>query len=297
MKKVFEYIATLLLLLAVGTSCEEGNDNWKVITAVPTGLYITGDATIYSAAATSSQLTTPAFDNAPEGTNIVGIYTWLKSSGSFTMLEVDSEGNEINYGSGESVATTPAPTYRLTVGGSPFTVAKDGLYYVAFNKADNQLTVIPTDFGIIGDATPQQWNDETAMAGALNEAQATVEYTIKDVTLDKKEMKFRYLHNWGVDIPYQGATVKMHSNMGAVAKGAISEAFSECKGGGDNFTVGKAGIYDVTLKLDLRTGVFFCSGYLYGRRHFKCYVTRKDVCCWCTMGLEVGKCTGNDTGT
>ena len=35
MKKVFEYIATLLLLLAVGTSCEEGNDNWKVITAVP----------------------------------------------------------------------------------------------------------------------------------------------------------------------------------------------------------------------------------------------------------------------
>ena len=37
MKKVFEYIATLLLLLAVGTSCEEGNDNWKVITAVPTG--------------------------------------------------------------------------------------------------------------------------------------------------------------------------------------------------------------------------------------------------------------------
>lgn len=46
MKKVFEYIATLLLLLAVGTSCEEGNDNWKVITAVPTGLYITGDATI-----------------------------------------------------------------------------------------------------------------------------------------------------------------------------------------------------------------------------------------------------------
>lgn len=256
MKKVFEYIATLLLLLAVGTSCEEGNDNWKVITAVPTGLYITGDATIYSAAATSSQLTTPAFDNAPEGTNIVGIYTWLKSSGSFTMLEVDSEGNEINYGSGESVATTPAPTYRLTVGGSPFTVAKDGLYYVVFNKADNQLTVIPTDFGIIGDATPQQWNDETAMAGALNEAQATVEYTIKDVTLDKKEMKFRYLHNWGVDIPYQGATVKMHSNMGAVAKGAISEAFSECKGGGDNFTVGKAGIYDVTLKLDLRTGVF-----------------------------------------
>lgn len=115
MKKVFEYIATLLLLLAVGTSCEEGNDNWKVITAVPTGLYITGDATIYSAAATSSQLTTPAFDNAPEGTNIVGIYTWLKSSGSFTMLEVDSEGNEINYGSGELASLKTSSDYFIKV--------------------------------------------------------------------------------------------------------------------------------------------------------------------------------------
>ena len=132
----------------------------------------------------------------------------------------------------------------------------------------------------------------------MNEAQATVEYTIKDVTLDKKEMKFRYLHNWGVDIPYQGATVKMHSNMGAVTKGAISEAFSECKGGGDNFTVGKAGIYDVTLKLDLRTGVFFCSGYLYGRKTLQsATLPEKMFVVGAPWDWKWEKCTGNDTGT
>lgn len=52
MKKIFQYMTTLLLLLVVGTSCEEGNDNWRIITDAQPGAYITGDATIYSATAT-----------------------------------------------------------------------------------------------------------------------------------------------------------------------------------------------------------------------------------------------------
>ena len=111
----------------------------------------TGDATIYSATATSSQLVAAPLDGAPEGTNVIGTYTWLKSNGSFTILNVDEEGNEINYGKGEwSLASTPAETVALAAGGTPFTVAEDGLYYVAMNKADNQLTIIPATFGIIG---------------------------------------------------------------------------------------------------------------------------------------------------
>ena len=80
MKKIFQYMTTLLLLLVVGTSCEEGNDNWRIITDAQPGAYITGDATIYSATATSSQLVAAPLDGAPEGTNVVGIYTWLKST-------------------------------------------------------------------------------------------------------------------------------------------------------------------------------------------------------------------------
>lgn len=185
MKKIFQYMTTLLLLLVVGTSCEEGNDNWRIITDAQPGAYITGDATIYSATATSSQLVAAPLDGAPEGTNVVGIYTWLKSSGSFTILNVDEEGNEVNYGKGDVVASTPAETVTLAAGGTPFTVVEDGLYYVAMNKADNQLTIIPAKFGIIGDATPLQWNGETAMQASYNETQAAVEYSISDVILDK----------------------------------------------------------------------------------------------------------------
>lgn len=258
MKKIFQYMTTLLLLLVVGTSCEEGNDNWRIITDAQPGAYITGDATIYSATATSSQLVAAPLDGAPEGTNVVGIYTWLKSSGSFTILNVDEEGNEVNYGKGDVVASTPAETVTLAASGTPFTVVEDGLYYVAMNKTDNQLTIIPAKFGIIGDATPLQWNGETAMQASYNETQAAVEYSISDVILDKKEMKFRYSGDWGLEFPYQGGKVKLHTNMGYNGDNAsaISEAFSECKGGGANFQVGKAGVYTVTLKLDLRTGRF-----------------------------------------
>ena len=51
MKKYFYQIAALVMLMLVGVSCEEGNDNWRVITAVQQGTYIAGDATIYSAVA------------------------------------------------------------------------------------------------------------------------------------------------------------------------------------------------------------------------------------------------------
>lgn len=259
MKKIFQYVTTLLLLLVIGTSCEEGNDNWRIITEAQTGTYITGDATIYSATATSSQLTTAPLDNAPEGTNVVGIYTWLKASGSFNILNVDAEGNQTVYGRGEVISSTPAETVALSANGEAFKVATDGLYYIAMSMVDKQLTIIPAGFGIIGDATPLQWNGETSMgAASYDEAQASVVFNLEGVTLDKKEMKFRYSGDWGMSIPYQGATVKIHTNMGGTgdAVASISESFSECKGGGQNFKVDKAGIYTVTLKLDLRTGKF-----------------------------------------
>lgn len=51
----------------------------------------------------------------------------------------------------------------------------DGLYYVALNYADNQLTVIPAAFGVIGDATPGAWSTETITEVSYDQNQATVE--------------------------------------------------------------------------------------------------------------------------
>ena len=262
MKKYFYQIAALVMLMLVGVSCEEGNDNWRVITAVQQGTYIAGDATIYSAVASSAQLKAADLDGAPEGTEVYGIYTWLKSSGSFCILQVDSEGNETRLGKGTAVSgATSGETYSLSAGADEFKVSADGVYNLVYNKADQQLTIVPVQFGVIGDATAGQWNDEVnATSATFDENQFTADFVMEGVTFEKKSMKFRYAHNWGLEIPYQGGTVKFHSNMGGANAGNLTEALSECKGGGENFSVTKAGVYTVTLRLDLRTAKFSAKG-------------------------------------
>lgn len=266
MKTIFKYISALMLFLIVFSGCEEGNDNWTIIKDVQPGTYITGDATIYSAVATSSALVPAALDNAPEGTDVIGIYTWLKANAKFTILQVNEKGEQVTYGKGDVVASTPFETTNLAAGAEGYSVDQDGLYYVVLNNADKQLTLIPAAFGIIGDATPGSWSTETILNEvAFNQNQATVELTLQNVALDKKQIKFRY-KDWGIEIPYAGAKVKFHSNLGNNAESVapLNAAFAECKGGGQNFSISTKGLYTVTLKLDLRTGLFTAKAVLTG---------------------------------
>lgn len=96
------------------------------------------------------------------------------------------------------------------------------------------------------------------MQVSYSETQAVVEHSTSDAILDKKEMKFRYSGDWEFELPCQGGKVKLHISMGYSDDNAsaISKASSKCKSGGANFQVGKAGVYIVTLELDLRTGCF-----------------------------------------
>lgn len=257
MKKIFQYMTAFLLILTVGSGCEE-NDNWKIVTDTQPGVYVTGDALIYSAAATSSALkavTQDMEDSAVEASSVTGIYTWIKSEGSFTVLKVDAEGNEVSYGKGTAVASSPFETVTLQADGPAFTVTSDGLYYVVTNNTDNQVTIIPAQFGIIGDATKDGWNSETVMSQSFDENQAIVEMKLTNTELDKKSMKFRY-HDWGIEIPYGSGTVKFHSNVGGLEAISLGATFTECKAGGENFAIDQRGMYEITLQLDLRTGIF-----------------------------------------
>jgi hypothetical protein len=256
MKKIFQYMTALFLVLTVGSGCEE-NDNWKIVTDTQPGVYVTGDALIYSAVATSSALkaVTQDGDNPVEASSVTGIYTWIKSGGSFTILKVDTEGNEVSYGKGTVVASSPFETVSLQADGPAFTVANDGLYHVVTNNTDNQITIIPAQFGIIGDATKGGWDSETVMLQSFDENQALVEMKLTNTELDKKSMKFRY-HNWGIEIPYGSGTVKFHSNTGGTEAVSLGAALTECKAGGENFAIAQRGMYEITLQLDLRSGTF-----------------------------------------
>lgn len=256
MKNVFKYLSAALLLLLVGTSCHD-NDNWVILDEVQPGNYVSGDATIYSAAATSSSFTRADLDGSDEVNDVLSIYTWLKAGNPFYVLKVNDQGQQVNYGKGSEDATSAYNTYNLVADASAFTVDKDGFYTLILNNADNQVTIVEADFGIIGDATPGAWSDETKFTTTkFDEKYSTVEMSMEGVVLNNKEIKFRYAHTWGVAVPYQGATVTVHANMGATAAGALTTAFSTCKSGGDNFNLGVAGVYEVTLKYELRSNKF-----------------------------------------
>ena len=72
-------------------------------------------------------------------------------------------------------------------------------------------------------------------------------------------MKFRF-NDWGIDLPYDGSDsdpIKMHTNMGAAAVGAkLGESSTTLKAGGENLSVEVGAQYDVTMELNLGTGVF-----------------------------------------
>ena len=133
MKNVFKYLSAALLLLTVGTACHD-NDNWVILDEVQPGNYVTGDATIYSAAATSSSFTLADLDGSADVMDVLGIYTWLKAGEPFYVLKVDAAGENVNYGKGAEVVSSAYDTYDLAAGGSAFTVSKDGLYNLILDR-------------------------------------------------------------------------------------------------------------------------------------------------------------------
>ena len=140
MKNVFKYLSAALLLLLVGTSCHD-NDNWVILDEVQPGNYVSGDATIYSAAATSSSFTRADLDGSDEVNDVLSIYTWLKAGNPFYVLKVNDQGQQVNYGKGSEDATSAYNTYNLVADASAFTVDKDGFYTLILNNRSDERRV------------------------------------------------------------------------------------------------------------------------------------------------------------
>ncbi len=82
------------------------------------------------------------------------------------------------------------------------TVAADGFYRVRTNFNDMSYSVTATSWGIIGDATPGGWSDDTNMT--LTAAKG--EYTWKaDITLTAGFIKFRANDGWDINFGDSGA--------------------------------------------------------------------------------------------
>jgi hypothetical protein len=81
---------------------------------------------------------------------------------------------------------------NLTNPGNNITVAEDGYYLIQANLTNMTYLLVKTEWGVIGAATPNGWDDETALE--YNSASATWKGFIH---LTAAEMKFRANHDWG----------------------------------------------------------------------------------------------------
>lgn len=259
MKKLYKYL--LLLMLPFLANCSD-NDNWTIVEDIQQGVYISGTATIYSGEAPASSLKTVSLDNdeiksLPE---LVGIYTWLKSSGEF-MISIATELNQsTQYGNGGEVKSADnIIVNKLTQDATPLKVAKDGFYYIVVNTELKEISILPVNYGAIGAATPQGWGAETPFENATYDDKLTVKWNGK-VNMTPGGYKFRHGGDWGNLVNTKdGSTAKIFTDLGNIGTSAgplVENAMSQVKPGGPDFSTEVGGEFDFTIEYDLRSRTF-----------------------------------------
>ncbi len=265
MKHLYKYI--LLLLLPFLANCSD-NENWTIVEDIQQGVYITGSATIYSGEAPASALKLITLDgDVKELPELVGIFTWLKADGDFTISIASSLNEVTSYGNGGEIRTTPAiSVYGMEQSGAPFKVNKNGLYYVIVNTALNEINILPVDYGVIGAATPKGWDGETALEAPVFNDKTTVTWTGK-LNMSSGGYKFRYGGDWGQPVNIAGGgTAKIFTDLGNLENtGALSEgSMTQIRPGGPDFETNVGGEFEFTIQYDLRTRVFNATYKLIG---------------------------------
>lgn len=142
-------------------------------------------------------------------------FIYLTAGGFKLIQEPESWADATTFGDNGSGA--------LTNPGSDIVVAADGYYRLRANLSDMTYSLIKTDWGVIGDATPNSWDGETALAydNDLKVWKGTYAFSVG-------AFKFRANGDW-------------EYNYGS------NDADGELQPGGENIPVAFAGDYAVTL--------------------------------------------------
>lgn len=265
MKHLYKYI--IFLLLPFLANCSD-NENWTIVEDIQQGVYITGTATIYSGEAPASALRLITLDgDVKELPELVGIYTWLKADGEFTISIAPALNEVTSYGNGGVIKeTTAISVYSLEQSGTSFKVDKDGFYYVVVNTALNEINILPVNYGVIGAATPQGWDGETALGAPSFNDRTTVTWK-GSVNMTSGGYKFRYGGNWGQQLNIAGGgTANIFTDLGNLENaGPLSEgAMTQIRPGGPDFETNVGGEFEFTIQYDLRTRVFNATYNLLG---------------------------------
>ncbi len=159
--------------------------------------------------------TAPALMNTPENPNTITGYVWLDGEFKFTAERNWDDGN---WGDNGGDGT-------LDEGGANMSVPEAGLYRITVDFAAMTYVLEPTNWGLIGSATPGGWDSDSDLTYSKVSGKAYV-----TLPLTAEEIKFRANDDW---------TLNYGDND---ADGSLEE-------GGANIAVPSAGNYTVVLDL------------------------------------------------
>ena len=257
MKHLYKYL--LFLLLPFFVNCSD-NENWTIVEDIQQGTYITGTATIYSNEAPASAMKIIPLDgDVTELPELVGIYTWLKADGEFTISIATDLNLVSSYGKGSAVREADnINVYELVQDGPAFTVNTEGFYFIIVNTALKEINILPIAYGAIGAATPQGWNGETTFEEVSYDNKLTVTWK-GNINMTPGGYKFRYNGDWGNTVNTSDGTAKIFTDLGNFGNDQaplIENAMSQVRPGGSDFTTEVGGEFEFTIQYDLRSRAY-----------------------------------------
>ena len=175
-------------------------------------LYVPGGFQGWDPANTATVMSSPKSDNNYEG------YFWFADAN--TEFKFTTGPNwDVNFGD-------TGGDGKLNSGGDNITVAEAGFYKINVNLNDSTYTTEKTSWGLIGSATPDEWNSDQDMTYDSEEGAWTIQ-----LDLIAGEIKFRANDDWVLNYGDDGAD-------------ALLEA------GGANIVIPANGNYLIKLYLD-----------------------------------------------
>ena len=186
-------------------------------------------------------LVEPVFDSGNYPLlNVPGAYQgWDPENDANAMASINDDGNYEGYfyfaeggefkfalGSWDTNWGDTGADGTLEPGGDNLSVTDPGFYRITVDTANLTYSVLKTEWGLIGDATPGGWDNDTDMT--YNPESGAWELTVE---LTKGEIKFRANDDWGI-------------NLGDTNGNAILEQ------DGSNISIPSAGTYTIKLYLD-----------------------------------------------
>lgn len=238
------------------------------------GWYISGEATSFTTLSVTNLFEATTNENGdangdlaadnPARTGLYNKYVYLVGGKTFTITKVEG-GKSTVYGSADAVTYNPngrADQIKASVvwgtlsTGKTLTVAKTGMYQVAFDVATNKISIAEiTHWGIIGGATPGGWGSNQVMNLVGELSPETNTYKVENVILTVDQFKFRFSDGWKLQIsdtttltpmPVGGEHIKVNTNYGGTLTSLVA--------GGSNIANTTSGVYTISMTWTKATG-------------------------------------------